>query len=103
MAGQMGIIVYKDVPFTPIEQIMKCLLLPTVDDTQTALANEDIHISESTAIKLRESARLGLIEHELITQKHTPSTKCFDRFKQKLRRFFCRIIHPSPIPFEKHK
>ena len=90
MACEMGVIVYKrkDAPFTSTERIMKCLLLPSVDDTQTALAGEDIHISESTAIKLRATARLGLTEHEFIVQKHKPTAGCWDRFKRILTRLF---------------
>ena len=98
MAGQMGLIVYKDVP--SVEHIFKCLMLPTVDDTQTALANEDIHISESTAIKLRENVQLGLIENEIIVISRAPKTRCWDKFKQTFRRLFS--ITPA-TPFEKKK
>ena len=91
MASEMGVIVYKDAPFTPADRIMKCLLLPSVDDTQTALAGEDIHISESTAIKLRGTARLGLTEHEFIIQRSKPPARCCDRVRQLLK----RLIRPS--------
>jgi hypothetical protein len=96
----MGVIVYKEkgIPFTSIERIMEHLCLPTVDDTQTALANEDIHISESTAISLRETARLGLTEGELITQKHEQS-RCFGRAIQKFKMFF--TFKTATTPSEK--
>ena len=94
MSYQMGVVVYKKEP-PPIELIYKCLLLPTVDDTQTALANEDIHISEATAIKLRENVQVGTTGFNVI--KEDPP-RCWDKFKQRLKQLF-----GGATPFEKSK
>ena len=53
----VGIVHYNGTDQPSPRRIMELLLLPCTDDTQTALANENIHVSETQAIQWRKIAR----------------------------------------------
>ena len=53
----VGVVHYNGTNQPSPHRIMECLLLPCIDDTQTALANENIHVSETQTIQWRTVAR----------------------------------------------
>jgi len=53
----VGVVHYNGTDKPSPHRIIECLLLPHTDDTQTALANENIHVSETQTIQWRTVAR----------------------------------------------
>ena len=65
------------------EELLFCLRLPTIDDTQTAFAKKGLHISETTAARWRELANdesVILIHEEEHIEEKAPCHSCWNWF-----------------------
>ena len=84
----VGVIRYNNNEQPSPRRIIDCLLMKSTDDTQTALANEDIHLSETKTIQWRMLAKRNpiiIIKNESEEQQSSCMPHMFSAFTRVLR------------------